>query len=187
MDGLTFIAEMTKALAWPLAVVAIGIIFRRHFTSLFDGVRLRRIEKGEFRAEFEMVAQEILEDLPKMGKVPTAEVLPHTVQKKIEHLVGVSPLDAILQAWNQVEGKVNAASARARLARGNFPEAVHELVAKGLLQNMTGDSILGLQKLRNLAVHGPPERIAAKEAREFIALAEAAIWSMEENLRRAKS
>lgn len=53
MDGLTFIAEMSKAVAWPLAVVALALIFRPQLRAL-----LARISKGRLGpAEFEFEQQ----------------------------------------------------------------------------------------------------------------------------------
>ncbi len=43
MDGMTFTAEMTKALAWPAAVIGVSLIFKRHVGHLVEGMRLRRI------------------------------------------------------------------------------------------------------------------------------------------------
>ena len=34
MDGLTFIVEIAKAVAWPAAAVLLGSLFRKHLADL---------------------------------------------------------------------------------------------------------------------------------------------------------
>lgn len=182
MDRMTFIAEMTKALAWPAALIALGLIFRARLSSLLEGVRLRRIKRGEWLADFETVAQEVRAELPAPAQTASRPHALELLDEETERLIEIAPAAAISQTWNQLEARVASAAARAGVARKLFPETIRALVDKGMVQPAVGDSILGLRTMRNLAVHAPPERLTPKQAREFITMAEAAMWSLEQNL-----
>lgn len=186
MDTMTFIAAMTKALAWPVAAVILGLIFRRPLGGLLTGVKLRRIKKGDFLADFEAGVQEIRAELP--AEAQGSPLLSTTqISEESERLIDVAPVAAILQAWNEIEGRVEAAAVQAGLAHRVFPDALRALVEKGMIQHAVRDSIVGLRNMRNLAVHGPSERLTPRQAREFVTMAEAVMWSMEENLKRAST
>ena len=53
MDALTFIAEMIKALAWPLGGVAIALIFRQQLRALLTRMSKGRLGPAEFEFQFE--------------------------------------------------------------------------------------------------------------------------------------
>ncbi|MFZ3214392.1 MAG: hypothetical protein WA188_23035 [Terriglobales bacterium] len=185
MDTKTFIAEITKALAWPVGLITLGLIFRAHVGGLLEGMRLRRIKKGEWSADFEAGAQEVRADLPEASQTATRPaVVPGLLNEETEHLIDVAPAAAISQTWNQLEGLVAAAAMRAGIAAKLLPEVLRALVDKGAIQSSVRDSILGLRNMRNLAVHAPGERVTPRQAREFVTMAEAVMWSLEQNLRK---
>nr|BFD58105.1 hypothetical protein CKG001_02120 [Bdellovibrio sp. CKG001] len=180
MDNLTFVAEMTKALAWPAVFLIVMILFKKQLLNLLNGIKLRRIEKGEFKAEFEAVAQEIRGEIPSTSKGQTTKAIPSGIQKKIEVLVSTSPTQAILEAWNQVEGLVNSVAIRSGVKRGTVQTLLDMLVKKGVIESASRDSVLGLYRLRNLAAHGPPSKISPKQARDFVVMSEAILWTLEQ-------
>ena len=55
VNTLQFIDSMTGRLAWPLAVLLIGLVFRRPLTEILD--RVRRLKWGEKEAEFAELAK----------------------------------------------------------------------------------------------------------------------------------
>jgi hypothetical protein len=178
---LSFIAEMTKALAWPIAITILGLLFRSHLSGLLEGVKLRRLKKGEWLADFETVAQEIRADLS--IQVPAEETeAAARLPEETEDLAEIAPAAAVSQVWNQLEERVAAVAARAGITQKHLPELLRSLVEKGVIQSSVRDSVLGLRNMRNLAVHAPPDRLTPKQAREFITMAEAIIWILEKNL-----
>jgi hypothetical protein len=186
MDTMTFVSEMTKALAWPFAAVSLGLIFKGQLARLLDGVKLRRIKKGDWLADFETQAQEVRSDLPSFSPhLADARNPSATLPEDIERLISVAPVEAVLRTWNEIERKVIAAMSRAGVVQGRFPEVLRALVDKGFIEEATRDSILGLRNMRNLAVHAPVDRLNPTQAREFITMAEAVLWSMEDNLKKA--
>jgi hypothetical protein len=186
LDIFTFTVEMTKALAslaWPI-LVGLGLFrFHRQLSDMLSGVKLRRIGQGKFKAEFETIAGEVRGELPKV-ELSSPSTTSRLIPKKAQLLISSSPVDAIFSAAEQLEGIINAASARAKIKKKSWSETLEALFQKGFISGDVRDSLLGLQKLRNLAAHGPVERVTPKEAREFIALVEIAMWSLEENLKK---
>lgn len=54
MDWLTFVAEMVKAAAWPMAAVAIALIFRPQLRTLLGRLNKGRLGPAEFEFEREL-------------------------------------------------------------------------------------------------------------------------------------
>ena len=183
MDTLTFIAEMTKALSWPIALVVLSFVFRRHFTGLLEGVRLRRFQKGEWLADFETVAQEVREELPSQSQTLGGSAQSeHLLGEEAKRLVDLAPTAAVSQAWNQLEDRVVAAATRAGITQTRLPEVLRNMVDKGIIKPSVSDSILGLRNMRNLAVHAPSDRLTHDQAREFIVMVEAIMWTLQKNI-----
>ena len=96
MDTLTFIAEMVKAAAWPLAVVAMALIFRQQL-----GALLTRLSKGKLGAaefEFEQQLKLLAAGIPAGAGITAAAMLP---------AAGASR-QAILAAWRNLEHRTQA-------------------------------------------------------------------------------
>jgi len=183
VNTLTFIAEMTKALAWPIALVVLGLVFKQHFGGLLEGVKLRRVQKGEWLADFETVAQEVRAELPSPGR-STSETV-HTespLADETKRLIDLAPSAAVSQAWNQLEDRVIAAAASTGITQTRLPEILRAMVNKGLIKPSVSDSILGLRNMRNLAVHAPSDRLTQSQASEFVIMVEAIMWTLQRSL-----
>jgi hypothetical protein len=185
VNTLTFIAEMTKALAWPTAIVVLSLIFRQHFGGLLEGVKLHRVQKGEWLADFETVAQEVRAELPGQGRIPSESA--HTespLAGETKRLIDLAPAAAVSQAWNQLEDRVIAAATSTGITQTRLPEVLRAMVDKGIIKPSVSDSILGLRNMRNLAVHAPADRLTQSQAREFVIMVEAIMWTLQQSLDR---
>ena len=169
---MSFISEMTKALAWPIALV-VGLIFKRTINSLLEGVRLRRIGKGEWSADFETAAQEVRAELPGHTAHESAPVESGRIGEEIERLVDIAPAIAISEVWTRLEEHVRTIATRAGIRQHLLPEVLRGLAEKGMIRPATVDAILGLRNMRNLAVHASGERLTRAQAIEFITMADA--------------
>jgi hypothetical protein len=181
MSVMSFIAEMTKALAWPIAVVVVGLIFRRTISNLLEGVRLRRIGKGEWSADFTAAAQEVWAELPSH---PRQEAHLGEIDAETVRLADASPAAAISDVWGKLEQRVRSSAAKAGVQQQLLPEILRGLTDKHIIRPATADGILGLRNMRNLAVHAPAERLTSTQAIEFINLAAALMWSLEQELKK---
>ena len=183
MSTLTFIAEMTKALAWPTAIVVLSLIFRRHFSGLLEGVKLRRVQKGEWLADFETVAQEVRAELPSEGRTTGETVQTQSpLSDETKRLVELAPTAAVSQAWNQLEDRVIAVAANAGIKQSRLPEVLRAMVDKGVIKPSVSDSVLGLRNMRNLAVHAPSDRLTQSQAQEYLVMVEAIMWTLQRSL-----
>ena len=185
MEIRTFIAELAKAVAWPVAILVLGLMFKATINSLLGGVRLRRIKKGEWSADFEAAAREVRAEQPSpKRRVPLPDQT-WWLEAGTMRLVDSDPAAAIAQEWNKLEDRVNVIAARVGVQQQLLPEVLRALVEKGVVQSATMDAILGLRNMRNLAVHAPAEKLTAGQALEFIMMADATAWSLEQNVKKA--
>jgi hypothetical protein len=185
MDVMTFIAEMTKALAWPLTVILVSLIFGRSVVGLLKGMQLRRITRGEWSADFEAAAKEVRAELPSPAQGLPRISISGQLDADTEQLVYVAPDAAISRAWNQLEKRVSDTAAQFGISQKSLPEVLRSLVEKGVVNPSVTDSILGLRNMRNLAVHAPAKQLTQEQAREFITLVEEIMWTLEQNTKKA--
>jgi hypothetical protein len=149
MDILTFIAELFKAAAWPIAVVVIALLFRTQFRELL--VRLKKGKVGPAEFEFEQSVKALTEEAPELI-APTPGFGTPSVQ-----LVASNPRAAILEAWLGVEDAVQklarsrdispSSSARNPLA------LVRALERSQALDSQQSVLFNDLRALRNQAAH----------------------------------
>lgn len=90
VNALQFIDSMTGRLAWPLAAVLLGLVFRRPLTELLD--RIRRLKWGEKEAELAVAlaaTQDVEEAVEEAAKPLPAdsEVGSRQNRERIERLV----------------------------------------------------------------------------------------------------
>jgi hypothetical protein len=149
MDGLTFTVGIVKALAWPVAVVIIALLFRKQLIGL-----LATIKRGKFgpaEVEFERGVRAIEASAPELPRVSTPSAA-------VERAT-LSPRLAVLEAWLRLEDQVIDVAMRRglaqptahRYARGAF----QGLKQSGLLKPQHLQLLEELEDLRNWAVHYP--------------------------------
>lgn len=149
MDGLTFTVDIVRALAWPLAVVVIALLFRKQLIGL-----LATIKRGKFGAaeiEFERGVKAI---------EASASVAPATPPRgAIIKEAAFHPRAAVLEAWLHLEDQVIELAMRRGLAnptaRRYAQGALAAVRQSGLLSPASLDLLDKLQELRNWAVHYP--------------------------------
>lgn len=149
MDGLTFIAGIVKALAWPVAVVVISLIFRKQLISL-----LATIKRGKFgpaEVEFERGVKAIEASAASLPSAPT----PDSAIKD----AAFNPRATVLEAWLRLEDEVIDLAMRRQLTNPTayrYARGAFDAVEKSGLLGPDSLRLLGeLRELRNLAVHYP--------------------------------
>lgn len=151
MDALTFIVEIIKATAWPLAVLLIALVFRTELRQLLGRIRKGKVGPAEF--EFEETVRALATDA-KVLNLPqsaTAPALPKVVVQSAE------PRAAILQAWVEVEDALNhlayAKAPNAHALPGSTYAAIRQLANSGVIGPEYIALLNDLRTLRNQAVH----------------------------------
>jgi hypothetical protein len=175
MDLLTFIAEMTKALAWPVAAVIAFLALRNQLTQRFSVLESLKWRDFEFRFAREMhrVASEAQEAVPQpeVGSLP-----PSTEEERRAQLADLSPRAAIIEAWIGLESAA-AAGLRGRgvaITTREISQPIRlaeALISSKLLNAYQADVLKELRRLRNAAAHAEDPKITPETAREFVDVA----------------
>lgn len=150
MDILTFIAELVKASAWPLAAITIALIFRQQLRALLSRIRKGKVGPAEF--EFEQEVKELTEQAPPQLSAP--QVGTPTVT-----LATTNPRAAILEAWLSVESSIHRLAYNSNLPAPSFPRNPSSMIRAiekgGILPAEDVALFNDLRALRNQATHDP--------------------------------
>lgn len=169
MDILTFIVEIFKAAAWPLAAVAIAMLFRSELKSLVN--RMKRGKVGYAEIEFEHGVRTL---------ETNAKLAPDISQASVPAAATVAlatsdPRAAIIQAWLEVEDAItNLAFSRSRSSEevpSHTLGAIQQLVRLGVLSSEQISLIYELRSLRNQAVHDLEFNPSTESVLGFVKLA----------------
>jgi thymidylate kinase len=151
MDPLTFIAELTKAAAWPVAMIVLAVMFRAELRRLLSRIKKGKVGSAEF--EFESEVEKLAEEIAAMA--PESEgitLAPATVQ-----FARTSPRDALLDAWIEIETALRSLAERHELltiqTRHNSTALIRALAKAELLPRAYVPGFMALRRLRNTAAH----------------------------------
>jgi hypothetical protein len=97
MDCLTFIVEITKAAAWPIAAVVIGLMFRVPINLLL--ARMKRASVFGAEADFE---RELEKAQAAESSLSEKDDEIFAIEDKFKELLSISPDAAVLEKWNEV-------------------------------------------------------------------------------------
>lgn len=183
MSGLQFIVEFVKALAWPVAIVAIVVFLRRPIVDILMQLAsgLRRLRAGQGDAEFDRIAGQAKAELTATVSAAGPTAAPVPVLLKFAATADDDPAAAISQSFGSVEaalrdllgssGKLvpvgtGDPTAMARFARdqGLVPESIVRAV----------DSVV---TLRNSAA-ADPQRVTKDQAVRFLGLIDALLFAV---------
>jgi len=168
MDTLEFIAEMIKALAWPMAAVAVALIFRKSIIEL-----LGRINKGKLgwaELEFETQVAEAAKT------ISIAEVRPESPQPPPAE-ASTDPGGTVLNAWRDVDEALREFAQKKRLIYASTLlqpfSAVDALREEKALEPQYIALLEHLGELRNQAAHQKDFVPSSDSVALYLKLAEA--------------
>jgi uncharacterized protein YutE (UPF0331/DUF86 family) len=162
--------EIIKAIAWPIAIVWVGYIFRSEVRQLLG--RISSLKYKDMEANFDkQLAKAESEAKSITVSNKTTEDLSQTEQ--LLRIAEVSPRAAIVEAWTLIEmaASKKALKAGATLSRTSPKMIVDYLQRSGELPPNSLEIIEQLRKLRNQAVHMPDFAISQSEAERYLELA----------------
>ena len=171
MDTLTFIAELVKALAWPLTVMIILLLLRRQIAALIPALqrfRYRDLE-FEFNREVQELAVRAREQIP-------AQPIEARGLANLQELAQLSPRAVVLESWLQLE-KAAMQAARRHNANLTSRELKAPLLLGKALENLgvladeTAAIYHRLRNLRNAAAHASDYSFEPEAALEYADLA----------------
>lgn len=181
MDSKQLIASLASSLAWPAAVVCIAVLFRAQLKTLLTD-RLRHIEAGPLKADFDKRVSQVEATLGKAG-IP---VPAHAESHELADLAQPPEL-VISEAFALVERELRKALGS---ASDSVPDdvdgtALAQLaVERGLITPLTLNAVEGIYTMRNLALHGPRREITAKQVDEYLALVESVLYAARQNIKK---
>ena len=155
MDTLTFIAEMTKPLAWPLAIVTIALVFRPQIRALLSRIKRGKFGPAEF--VFEEEIKELAEERSLLANQNPSQPPLAPVETASVSLAAANPRAAILEAWIGVEASVNQLVKTTTLPKfvhpRDFSGVVRALARNGVIAAEDISLINEIRALRNQAAH----------------------------------
>ncbi len=182
MDAKQFIASLVSSLVWPFTVVFIVFVFRSQLKTLLTD-RLRHVEAGPFKADFDRAASKVETNLGEAGiPVPVRAEAPD-----LTDLAAQVPEMVIAEAFGLVEQELRTTLE----GIGDKPpddagaaQLVQLAATRGLISRLTVNAIEGITVMRNLAIHGPRREVTTKQVDEYLALVEGVIYAIRQNAKR---
>ena len=182
MSALQFIASLVNSLAWPLAVVAIALVFRVQIRKLMTG-QLRRLRAGPVEMEFDRLLSEVGVKLAApRTTVPVGGDAGNPLIDQFADVATVSPLAAVLDGHAAVERALRELIAQVDPDQTGQNVGTARLtstaLAKGLITPETARAIEGITVMRNLAAHGRANEVTPERARDYLALVDAVLFTI---------
>lgn len=172
MDGLTFVVELIKALAWPGATLLIVFLLREQLRGLLP--LLTKLKYKDLEVVFGREAAEARADadaLPAPAGQQTV-ALP-SVSAEVGRLLAISPRSAVMESWRELENSARQAAIRHNVAQPAVATTSPTKIAKLLgAYHILDPSQIGLfhdlRALRNQAAHAPEFVLEEDAARDYI-------------------
>lgn len=178
MNTPDLIASVIKSLAWPGLVLFLIIFFGQSIKELLSSLKEFSVSKEGLTGKFEKYDRKAIETEEEIveAKIESAAILPPAARQLLDKKEQVSEnAGRIDSAWDGVEKVV-----RGKLEKRGFDTdklGVSALLQTAHDQNIVTDneynSLLGLNTMRNLAIHGPSSEIDDKRTQEFLVMADA--------------
>lgn len=186
MSALEFIAEI----AWPVTVLVIALLFRRPIVAILSGEH-GSLKAGPFGLAWRRTLSEVKSELGEEAPIAHAAPGPPAsdLTTELAPVAARAPTAAVLEAYAQIEKAL-----RQLLEVRGAGEGIDRIGAVGLARRAQETSLItdetrhaveGLSALRNLAAHGRAEDVSPERAQEYLTLADAVLWAIDANARRA--
>ena len=186
MSGLQFIVEFVKALAWPVAIVAIVVFLRRPIVDILMQLAsgLRRLRAGQSDAEFDRIAGQAKAELTAtVSAIPTVGTgaAPIPVLLRFAATADDDPAAAITQSLGAVEAALRdllGSSGKLVPVGTGDPTAIARFARdQGLVPESIVRAVDGVVTLRNSAA-ADPQRVTKDQAVKYLALVDALLFAI---------
>lgn len=173
--------EFMATVAWPVAIVVVAVLYRPLLTSLLNG-GLRSVRAGPFELAWEQTrsATGSPADMERPQSA-TPRSISSLTPPRIGSLIDTDPRQAILEMYEVVRRGLRRGLAEAGVDPDEEADALElcrEGERAGLFPPRVTDAVMGLNVLRNLALHAPGgEQLRPERAREYVAMAEGALYA----------
>ncbi len=183
MDWLTFTTKLVEALAWPIVVLVLGLMFRRKLLEIIP--TLRKLKAGPVEAEFELAAKQALANAEETkiqglaeASVPVikTEADSEQVIAKLREARG-DPAGAILEGWAKLDGELFRLGLQVGAVVDpleNTGKVYNAVMPSGVLPAQTMSLVRELRDLRNL-VANVRVRPTAEAAQDYVLAVDRAV------------
>ncbi len=197
VDYLLAIASLLGAVAWPVTVLVLVLMFRRPLrTALADLVQLRW---GSTELKFRRAAGEVsasliepLIDSKVLTLQTTASPARPALHEYYADLADENPLSAIIKAYESIEVWFDEALSRFGIANrdGNRKIGAMQMARRAVNEQLLPASSLhtieGLGIMRDLAIQHGDERVTPAAAKEFLILTDGLLYSLDSELEKSR-
>lgn len=182
MSWLEFIAAMSSAIAWPLVVTLLGILFRQQIKLKLSQVK--KIKAGDWEVEMGHELDKVREAIkagPPVKPVIDASTDPQyrslrtAVDNQIQLAVATTPAAAIPLAWTLLESELNAVAQRVGVGHSATTEAAPAIIVRTLRDEHLIDPSfanaleqLWRMKKRAEIVQAAGESVSVEDARSYV-------------------
>ncbi len=180
MDWLTFLATVTKALAWPGVVVVAVFVLKRSLSDLLQslGNRLEKAKGAGIELTFGKAIDEVEESLPAPDIKAVSAPISSKKIEAVSELSQLPPAYIVSQAWLSLEQAIHAAADIPKSPPGSrrVPYRVTDYIElarrQGLLRDDEVPAVQQLRALRNQAAHFVDPGITPTDALRYHDIAE---------------
>lgn len=172
MTWLGFIAALVQALAWPLVILALALVFRSPLKALLT-LPVQRVKAGPVEVVFGLKLAESEALLP---PVPPLRVpaLP-SVYEELKQLAEVEPRTAVLTAHDRIYERLKEMVGPQVKAPSPLPGTAALAIAKiaaheGLITPELLTAIERITELRDLVARVGPDSVTAEQALSYLAV-----------------
>jgi len=166
---LELIPPTVASLAWPVTAIVIVCLVRRQLQELIS--RLEKAERRFGSLIFPNAIADIKADLVTVEGVPTPDPsLEETEKPEAKDLY--APVAEVMSAWADVEKLCQQLLAKnGHHVSGAYRDLGSRLERNRLIDHGHAAILDKLRQVRNIAVHGGPGTVGAREAQEYSMLA----------------
>ena len=180
VDWLSFLAAVTKAVSWPIVVIAVIFVLKRNISDLLSslGGRLEKAKGGGFEFTFGKAIDQVEETLPAAEVNEISEPISPQKVEAVSELAQLPPAYIVSQAWLKLEEAIRDAasiperSPGIRRAAYRVTDYIELARREGLLQDDEVPAVRQLRELRNQAAHARDPGITVTDALRYLDIVE---------------
>lgn len=155
MGVLDFVASLVNSLAWPLAAVAIALIFHKQIGALL--AKVKTLKWGEAAVDFTEKLDKVETEAAALAdQADEQDTATPAAPRRFHELLAISPNAAILDSWSEVESEIRKLGKHHGLIDSPArPGRIgDQLVQSGVLPTGVQKMLAEMRSMRNQAAHG---------------------------------
>lgn len=177
---MQLVADLAGALAWPLAAFGTAFLLREALRK-FLGRELSKLKAGPVEVQWSEKIEQAHESIvQEVSDNRSAEI--QTMPLRLRELAKISPDAAIMRSFKEIEASLrNLLDDPGGGIRSphQLEQVIDDAIEYKIISEMTGAAIHQLRRLRNIAAHDRRTDMTYVEALEYLAVADAVMYSLD--------